>query len=76
MKKLSGSLLSCTSKSTASPAFPKLKNKISDDDRDDDQLPNPGIFQNFLFPVANVADDRVDLAPVTGINGRQFTGDA
>lgn len=65
-------LSSSAAKGTVLSLFSMFKNKVCNNDRCNDKLSDPCILLHEMFGIADIADDRMDLSSVTGVNRRKF----
>ena len=65
-------LSSSAAKGAVLSLFSMFKNKVCNNDWCNDKLSDPCIFLHEMFGIADIADDRMDLSSVTGVNRRKF----
>ena len=61
-----------TAKGSCTPSCPKIQYKICNNNWCDNKLANSGVLSDRLPDIAHIADNGMNLAPVSGVNWRQF----
>ena len=65
-------LFSCTAKGSVAPFCAKIRYKICNDHRGDNQLPDTCVFLDCLLDIAYIADNSMDFSSVSRVNRWKF----